>query len=314
MKVLRALLSLSVLYTAYAAPSGKGTYASEQSPHSAGVAQAELEKRITAAQCTSVAKAIWARTTLEVANIFVTKTSNFIKGVCTRHESKGCAVWVDDVTEGFQLIFDVGYVYKYGSVAVDASNAYMSSRSLPSDDASSSVEDMLKLSGYSYDSVEIITFPSDGITTRDNEPALISRHILKNVKHRESKKSHDYTIHQFADGNTHFHIPFENSGNTTSSKAKRHNGSGVKISFKHEKLSLVASSDSRSASAAIASRWQEHAEAGHSDVFGFVEQQNKALFYYRTTVEGDGFGDNYESVDACGDMSHLVSTYLGPGN
>lgn len=69
MKVLRALLSLSLFYTAYAAPTGKGTYASNQSPHSAGVAQAELEKRITSGQCTAVAKAIWARTTLEVAYV-----------------------------------------------------------------------------------------------------------------------------------------------------------------------------------------------------------------------------------------------------
>ncbi|KAJ5680089.1 hypothetical protein N7536_011228 [Penicillium majusculum] len=81
--------------------------------------------------------------------------------------------------------------------------------------------------------------------------------------------------------------------------AKRHNGAGVKISFKHEKLALVASSDSRAAPTALASRWQEYAEGGHSDVFGFVEQSNKALFYYRATVEGNGFGDNYEAVDAC---------------
>jgi hypothetical protein len=211
------------------------------------------------------------------------------------------------------LIFDVGYVFKLGSVGIDATNAYMSGRrSLPSDDAPPSVEDMLNLSGYSYDSVEIITIPSDGIMARDNEPALLSRHILKNVKHSQNTKAHDYTIHHFADGTAHFHIPFDNSGNATSSKAKRHNGAGVKISFKHEKLSLVSSSDSRGASTALASRWQQYAEAGHADVFGFVEQSNKALFYYRTIVEANGFGDNYEPVDACGDMSHLVSTYLGP--
>jgi hypothetical protein len=69
MKVLRAFLSLSLFYVAYAAPSGKGTYASDQSAHSAGVAQAELEKRVTGAQCTSVAKAIWAKVTLEVAYV-----------------------------------------------------------------------------------------------------------------------------------------------------------------------------------------------------------------------------------------------------
>jgi hypothetical protein len=38
MKVLRAFLSLSLFYVAYAAPSAKGTYASKQSAYSAGVA------------------------------------------------------------------------------------------------------------------------------------------------------------------------------------------------------------------------------------------------------------------------------------
>ncbi|KAF4769140.1 hypothetical protein HAV15_008618 [Penicillium sp. str.  len=200
------------------------------------------------------------------------------------------------VRDGFQLIFDVGYVFKAGSVTVDATNAYMSGRrSLPSNDAPPSIEDMLNLSGYSYDSVEIITVPTDGIKTRENEPALLSHHILKNIRHSQSNKTHDYTIHHFADGTTNFHIPFYNSGNATSSMAKRHNGAGVKISFKHEKLALVASSDRRAASTALASRC------------------NKALLYYRATVEGNGFGDNYEAVDACGNMSHLVSTYLGPG-
>jgi hypothetical protein len=76
MKVFTTLLSLALFYVASAAPSGKGTYVSNQSAHSAGVAQAELEKRVTAAQCTSVAKSIWARGSLEVA--YVLKMLNFV--------------------------------------------------------------------------------------------------------------------------------------------------------------------------------------------------------------------------------------------
>ncbi|KAJ5857930.1 hypothetical protein N7455_008824 [Penicillium solitum] len=154
-------------------------------------------------------------------------------------------------------------------------------RSLPSNDAPPSIEDMLNLSGYSYDSVEIITVPTDGIKTRENEPALLSHHILKNIRHSQSNKTHDYTIHHFADGTTNFHIPFYNSGNATSSMAKRHNGAGVKISFKHEKLVLVASSDRRAASTALASRWQEYAEGGHSDV---MDLSNKATRPCSTTA------------------------------
>jgi hypothetical protein len=76
MKVLPTFLSLALFYVASAAPSGKRTYALNQSAHSAGVAQAELEKRVTAAQCTSVAKAVWARSSLEVA--YVSTMLNFV--------------------------------------------------------------------------------------------------------------------------------------------------------------------------------------------------------------------------------------------
>ncbi|KAJ5197026.1 hypothetical protein N7449_007505 [Penicillium cf. viridicatum] len=190
MKVLPTFLSLALFSVAYAAPSGNGTYTSNQSAYSAGVAQAGLE-RLTSAQCMVVAKRVWARTTLEMAAQFGSKTS-----------------------EGFQFIFDVGYIYKIGTAVADASSVYISSRrSLPSND-DPSIEDVLKLSAYSYDSVEIITLPTDEIKTRDNEPSLLSRHILKN--------------------------------------------------------------------------------------------NNKALFYYRTIVEGNGFGENYEAVDACGVPSHYV--------
>lgn len=76
MKVLPSLLSLALFSTAYAAPTSKATYASNQSAHSAGVAQAGLEKRVTASQCTSVAKAVWARASLEVA--YVLTMLNFV--------------------------------------------------------------------------------------------------------------------------------------------------------------------------------------------------------------------------------------------
>lgn len=54
-------------------------------------------------------------------------------------------------------------------------------RSFPSNDAPPSIEDMLKLSGYSYNPVEITTLPTDGIKRRDNEPSLLSRHIYSEV-------------------------------------------------------------------------------------------------------------------------------------
>lgn len=241
--------------------------------------------------------------------------SNYVKGVCERRENKQCALWVADVQEGFQLIFDIGYVYKSKAVIVDAANAYMNNarRSLTGDEGPESLEDVLAQHGYSYDFVQKMALPSDAIQTRDDEPALISRYMLKNVKHAEGNKTHDYMIHHFEDGTAHLLIPFGDSNSAASSKTKRHNGAGVKIAFKHETLALAAGAPAKKASAALASSWQEYAEAGHGEMMGFVEQSDKALFYYRTIVEGKDFGEEYESVDYCGNLGQYVGTFLGPG-
>lgn len=42
-----------------------------------------------------------------------------------------------------------------------------------------------------------------------------------------------------------------------------------------------------------------------------MEKNNQEVFYYRAIVEGQGFGDNYEDVMACGDMSSYVGQFLG---
>ena len=139
----------------------------------------------------------------------------------------------------------------------------------------------------------------------------MSLYMLKSVRQAGGKRAHDYTIHNFDDGTAHLHVPYEH-GNVSNSKAKRHDGAGVKISFKHEAIILATNADKKGASTALASKWLEYAESGNGEMFGFVEAMNEAVFYYRTIIEGNGFGEEYESVDDCGNLGQFVGTYLGP--
>lgn len=199
------------------------------------------------------------------------------------------------------MIFEIKTALRTGAAIADAANSVISNgrRSVPDTDVFS-LEDLLKQHGYSYDSLED-DLPSGGVKTQPNELALISRHVVRNARRGEGKTGHDFAIHQFEDGTGQLHAPFGGFGNETSMH-KRHNGAGVKIAFKHINV-IPAKAKSEGASAAIASKWQELAEAGHGEMFGYVAKSNKAYFYYRTIVEGDGFGNNYESVNACGDMT-----------
>ncbi|ODM18247.1 hypothetical protein SI65_06118 [Aspergillus cristatus] len=211
-----------------------------QSPYTEGIAHAELDKRISKLQCKAVAKALWAATTWEVAYIFTTETLNTITKICERHEHKQCALWVADVKDGFDLIFKVGTTFRVGTVVVDEYTAVMNNgrRSLPEDDFRSSLEDILKMDGYSFDSLESAALPSGGIKPRYNEPALTSRYIIGNWRQGENKAGRNFAIHRYEDGSGQLHLQAGDSGNATSSMRKRHDGAGVKISFKHENVAF----------------------------------------------------------------------------
>lgn len=77
MKVLSSFLSVSLLNVAFAAPGANSEALSDgierrpfnQTAHAASSLPVTFEKRVTTAQCVSVARALWARTSLEVAYV-----------------------------------------------------------------------------------------------------------------------------------------------------------------------------------------------------------------------------------------------------
>lgn len=240
------------------------------------------------------------------SNIFVTPVEDYVRGVCERQDSKQCAAWVTEIREAFNLILELTGKVSAGAGLVDAGSAVLRNgrRSIPL----VSEYDMEALrTNRSIKSHEKIANPLIGINANDGTPALAHHYRLNGVRGRESNRTRDYDIYHFEDGTAHLRVPFVGSG---SSVTRRHDGAGVKIAFQHASVAL-APSEYDGAASAIASRWQEYAEQGHANVFGFMEKNNQEVFYYRSIVEGQGFGDNYEDVMACGDMSSYVGQFLG---
>lgn len=168
---------------------------------------------------------------------------------------------------------------------------------------------LMSLHNYTIDSHEMVKNPRIGARSEDGTPALAHHYRLNGLREMNSNVSRNYDIYHFEDGNAHLRIPGPSSG---SGLNKRHDGPGVKIAFSHEATGYSAS-DFEGAAANFAYRWEHYAIQGHGQIFGWAGLSHKAFMYFRSITEGDGFGDNYESVTACGDMKQYVGTYIGPG-
>ncbi|KAJ5090740.1 hypothetical protein N7532_009424 [Penicillium argentinense] len=325
MKLSPILLSLPIFgNVAIAAPAGytvESRYAPDQSPSVSGIALADLEKR--AGLCQNIAKTIWSGKRLLAAGLFATGATKVAKSICQRHDNKECALWVDDIKDVFDLIFALTAAVS-GGVAnlpegtpslnlnpVDAPGAADVKRSFAGSHMLTSTGDALRQHGWTLDSIEDIPISKGSNQARDDIPALIAHHRLKNMRNVNGTKAHDYELHHFADGSSHTFVPFT-SGNAT--LTKRHDGAGVKVVFARTGVA-VSKDEYAGAPAAIASAWDEHAEAGSSDWYGMAERSmangaQKAVIYWRTILEADGYGENYERLDGCGKMGGYVGQYL----
>ncbi|OKO89560.1 hypothetical protein PENSUB_13626 [Penicillium subrubescens] len=208
---------------------------------------------------------------------------------------------VTEIREAFNLILELTGKVSAGAGLVDAGSAVLRNgrRSIPL----VFEYDMEALrTNRSIKSHKKIANPLIGINANDGTPALAHHYRLNGVRGRESNRTRDYDIYHFEDGTAHLRVP---SVGSSSSVTRRHDGAGVKIAFQHASVAL-APSEYDGAASAIASRWQEYSEQGYANVFGFMEKNNQEVFYYRSIVEGQGFGDNYEDIMACGDISLYV--------
>lgn len=242
--------------------------------------------------------------------VFVVVATAAIRESCAAY---GCSFWADRVKDVFELIFALAdYSGKSGSAVADSSTSkIVKLRMRDNDNSSSSLEDALWRNGYSYDALETVVLPSDGIKARDNEPALMSKYILRNLRKGETKDGYDLAILGFADGTGQMQLPFGMFANSTSHLGKRHTGVGVKIAFQRSDVEVSDTEYKEDASSALMRQWLKYAAAGHADMFGFVEKTATMVFYYRTIVEIEGFGNNYENVNSCGALSEYLGLYLG---
>ncbi|KAJ5869367.1 hypothetical protein N7455_004308 [Penicillium solitum] len=118
---------------------------------------------------------------------------------------------------------------------------------------------------------------------RDNTLALVSRHLMKNMRSKNGTRSRDYEFHHFADRTSYTHASLLKNNNTTSTITKRHDGAGIKVVFSRTGIA-VSKDEYLGASAAIASAWDKHTEAGNSDFYRFTERMmanggKKAVLY-----------------------------------
>ncbi|KAJ5755632.1 hypothetical protein N7533_005175 [Penicillium manginii] len=250
MKLSSGFLALSALGNiAFAAP----VSAPDQSPHDAGIAEAQLEKRGIVSKCQTVAKYVWiGQKTLEVTNWFYTDVEDYIKGVCERKDDTYCSSILTEVRAGFDLALKLVRKVEFATSLVGGGTVLMNlnARALPSD--AYDMEALKQLHNYTIDSHYMVENPRIGARSDDATPALAHQYRLSGVRELNSNISRNYDIYHFEDGTAHLRIPGPSSG---SSLQKRVDGPGVKIAFKHEAMGY-SGSDFTGAATNFAYRWE----------------------------------------------------------
>ncbi|KAJ5909724.1 hypothetical protein N7504_004367 [Penicillium tannophilum] len=320
MKLLPAFFAFSLFSQVLAIPTSNSvadevSTSSELVPMVSVSHQNELERRTS---CTNVAKGIYATTTMQVAVIFVAAVSYPVKKLCKWNGYETCEEWASEVNEVFTWLLALTEAKKhYGEVStyISSYSVHWTSarRSLPHDFHSEhlwALEYALNSTGYQYDSLVNLTLPSGGVKQNKDDPALVSHVLMMNVR-KGNGTGRDYTMLQFEDGVGQLQIPFEGSSASATSHQKRTSGKGVKISFDIGSARISMEKHVVGAAKAIATKWHTYAVEGYSNMYGFVEKVDKAALYFRTIVEMEGFGTNYESVNNCGALYEYLGEYLG---
>lgn len=248
--------------------------------------------------------------------IFINGLTGLAKRVCKIEGSEKCEVYADLIADGLNLIWLAGAVFKHGSAAVSTGQELINSvagarRSVVNEDYTSLLIEGLSEYGFSYTSYENATLPARELKARDDEPALVSRVVLRNLTSSENPRGHDVAIHHYDDGAGQLHLPLygQSMGGSTgaSDLHKRFDGAGFKIAFTSRPTSTPSRSNEAAISNAIAQNWAREADANINELIGFVKTSNQANFYWRIIPELRGFGTNYESVDVCGGMASYLT-------
>jgi hypothetical protein len=249
--------------------------------------------------------------------VFVYGSTGLAKRVCKIEGSTKCEEYADLVQDGFTLIWLLGAVVKSGAAGVSTATELLSSVSGALTkrqwdqhaDVSSAFISGLREFNMTYTSLEMASVTHSALKKRDDEPALVSRMIIKNLK-GEFGKAHDVAINHYEDGTGQVHLPGYGqtlSNSTSSHLHKRFTGAGFKIAFTTRTTTQPSTAHKKTISKDIATNWAKEADAGINDLIGFVETSDKANFYWRIIPELKGFGTNYESVNICGGMASYLT-------
>jgi hypothetical protein len=236
--------------------------------------------------------------------------------VCHGEGYEKCARYTNYVRLGFHMLLSLSHKVDIAA-GVDAYHAAMRNsgrRSIEGNDHYSNMIDLLSQDIYSFDSVHKLALPA-GEVKRDNQPALASSIVIKNLRFQNETEGHDFALHHWDNGMGQLHLShdgFSSNGTNASRNHKRFDGKGFKIAFHKVASNVLDSAFVDQASIELSRQWYRYTKSGADEVFGFVEVKNQPDSYFRTIAEIKGFGLNYEDVSVCGDMSKYVGTYLGP--
>lgn len=241
--------------------------------------------------------------------------------VCNDIQDPQCEMAIGWVQEGMNLIWTAANVLGSAGVNGQAQTVDISGnvrRSLPATDFGSEMEEVLRKSGYSFAAAESVDVSGPQFNKRGSVPRLTHRSIFRELSYRNGSCA-DVALNHFDNGDLildhagGLHTFGTGNDDNTLGLKKRFDGAGFKIAFSGRSGGDIVTPEHRDQiSDAIAHDWAYSAlNTDMNEYFGLVKHGGisdiyQATFYFRIIPETQGFGLDYESVDACGGMGDFL--------
>lgn len=132
---------------------------------------------------------------------------------------------------------------------------------------------------------------------------------MRRLRDPQCEDPSDVTIDHYDDDGYNLHLAPSGNG-TDAGLEKGYDGPGIKIAWTIRGSDSFESMDEGKVyqfSQAISRDWRDRVTRdGVSQYFGLVKTEHTADAYFRIIGETSGFGDNYESVNECGQMAGFL--------
>lgn len=167
-----------------------------------------------------------------------------------------------------------------------------------------------------FNKIEVETLPTISRTLSNNATGTLDNHYLTDtihilgVRHPDLNVTFDHVLKSYADGTGFLRMsPTVSNSTYTTPLSKRHDGPGFKynwrrFSYDGNHLGDPDLSWLPQYGAAVGNDWASRAdELEMSEYFVVGGVKDLTTFGLRIIPEIDGFGEDYEDVNACGDLS-----------